>query len=266
MVVRNLLAGLSALKDVEVVDDISKADYVGVLQHPERLTNELPENALVGPNLFVLPHEAPELCNRFHNFIVPSDWVKDCYSTFPQMMHKNIGVWPVGIDTKTWQPKTKEDLDCFIYFKNRSKEDLKWVRKICKYYKLNYRVIKYGSYQEKDLFNLAQRSRFAILLTGTESQGIAYMNILSTNTPCYVFDRNTWVYDIDKSYRFRASSVPYFDGRCGEVSPNINLERFNNFLEDCRVGKFAPREYILENHTLKKSAERYMQFLREAHA
>lgn len=266
-VVKGLLKGLEGLQ-IEVVDKPSDADYIGSLQHPGAVYEHLPVNTLMGPNLFVLPKEAPELCNKFSNFVVPSEWVKDLYSQpifETQMKDKQIDVWSVGIDTNEWMPGAiQKDLDCFVYYKNRSQQDLALVYKICKHYKLNFEIIEYGSYKEEQLKTLCARSKFAILLTGTESQGIAYMNILSTDTPCFVFNKQKWVYDNDKSISAPASSVPYFDKRCGEISPDVNLALFETFMNNVNYKQYSPREYILENHTLEISTKNYIELLKKA--
>lgn len=259
MVAKNLKLGLQEL-EIEVTDRPNQTNYIGCLQHPQNLLNTLPDNTLVGPNLFVIPPEDPNLCARFNNFVVPSQWVKDLYCQFNEMKDKNIQVWSVGIDTERWHPCTDihKDLDCFIYYKNRSVEDLQWVVKLLKANNLNHRIIEYGSYEEPRLHTLCLRSKFAVLLTGTESQGIAYMNILSTRVPCYVFNKNTWTYDNDKNINCPATSVPYFSKECGEIVGDISVEHFRNFLTRVKSGEYNPRKYVLKNHTLKAAAHKYI--------
>jgi len=93
-------------------------------------------------------------------------------------------------------------------------------------------------------------------LNGTESQGIAYMEILSSGIPCYVFNRNIFSY---KSYSCLASSVPYFSEECGIISDDLDFNKFDDFLN--KIDLFNPRKYILENHTLEISARNYIRLL-----
>ena len=266
-VVQNLKAGLEKIGvSIHQMYDSRPWKYTGCLQYcePETLVHcaKSGNPILMGPNLFVLPPDNPSLCKLFNHFVVPSQWVKDKYEEFELMKGKNVYVWSVGIDTEEWCPanSTDDPLDCFIYFKNRSDQDLTVVEAICRKFGLSYDLIKYGNYQEDDLKALCARSKFCVLLTGTESQGIAYMQILSTNTPCYVFNSPVWKSE-DGKETAKASSVPYWDERCGFISDNVNLEHFQTFLEECKRKSFSPRDYILENHTLEKAAENYYSLL-----
>lgn len=269
MVVKNLKKGLEkiGIKHYDIFHS-NPTKYVGILQfcYPELLfqyPSSRKENVLVGPNLLVLPSDNPQICKSFENFITPSQWVKDLYLSFDLMKNKNIDVWPVGIDTEEWRPLLVEkDLDCLIYFKNRSEQDLKIAEAICRKNNLKYQVLKYGSYKEEELKNLCGRAKFAMLLTGTESQGVAYMQILSSNVPCYVFNNPEWKHESGK-VSCKATSVPYWDDCCGKIAQNIDLKHFQEFLGLLGKNHFNPRKYILENHTLEKSALRYYNILRE---
>lgn len=267
-VVHNLKSGLEKIGvSIHELYDSRPWKYTGCLQFcwPEILTSyaESKRPILMGPNLFVTPADNPSLCKLFNHFVVPSEWVKNFYQQFDLMSGKNIHVWPVGIDTDEWNLpdfQTEEELDCFIYFKNRSEQDLAVVEAICRKFNLKYEVIKYGNYQEEELKHLCAKSKFCVLLTGTESQGIAYMQILSTNTPCYVFNSSNWKSE-DGKYTVDASSVPYFDEQCGYISNDVDLVHFEDFIGKCTQGIFHPRNYILNNHTLVKSAKAYFDLL-----
>ena len=134
---------------------------------------------------------------------------------------------------------------------------------MCRYYKLNFEIIEYGTYDEDYLKNLCARSKFAILLTGTESQGVAYMNILNSDVPCYVFNKSTWSYNDD--IKFPATSVPYFNEQCGVIADDLNLERFEKFIKEVDKKTYSPRSYILSNHTLAHSAQKYIELIKKAY-
>lgn len=274
-VVQNLKLGLEKIgMNIHQFYESRPWKYSACLQFNKHDLNDLLFYAeskrpiLMGPNLFVLPNDNPMLCELFNDFVVPSEWVRNLYQKFELMKHKNIYVWPVGIDTNEWIEKNEVNkpndstIDCFIYFKNRSEQDLAVVEAICRKFGLKYKILKYGFYEEEELKNLCNLAKFAILLTGTESQGIAYMQILSTNTPCYVFNATSWVSE-DKTITASASSVPYFDNRCGYITNDVDLQHFDKFIQN--ISFFEPRKYIIENHTLEKSALEYYRFLQISH-
>ena len=266
-VVGNLRRGLIRMGVREL--PIDEAENVACLQWDELEPDAekfyspaqfLGKRALIGPNIWVEPHERPEL-HQFSDFVVPSQWVKDYQASYECMKGKNIHVWPAGIDTNTWAPDyTKElEFDAFIYFKNRGEQELIDLCGHLVELDLEGHVLAYGGYPEDHLLEFCHRSKFVILITGTESQGIAYMQILSTNTPCLVFNKPTW--ESPDGEIFPASSVPYFDDRCGKVVEEISLEVIKEFSKEVDEGKYNPREYILDNHTCEISAKRYLEIL-----
>jgi hypothetical protein len=81
------------------------------------------------------------------------------------------------------------------------------------------------------------------------------MEIMSMNVPIYVLDCKLW-----RGY-IPATSVPYFDDRCGVIETNMNNNSsFNYFIHN--LYNYKPREYILENHTLNISATKYIDILK----
>jgi len=92
-------------------------------------------------------------------------------------------------------------------------------------------------------------------LTKTESQGIAYQEILSMDVPCFVLDKDVW--DDYSGWSFPGTSVPYFDRRCGEKQKSIT--EFLSFYQ--RVDQFSPRSFVIENLSLTKQAKEYVNIL-----
>ena len=179
--------------------------------------------------------------------------------TDPLIEDKSVHVWAGGIETDVWKPVDfQPDFDCFIYYKNRSAEECQQVCDAVVQSGLKAVMIEYGSYHEQQLFEACYRSRFAILLTNTESQGYAYMQILSTGTPCLVVDKDHWT-SRDGAITFPATSVPYFDNRCGTLVPSLSCENLGTFQSS--LDAYAPRDYILENHTVEISTRKYLEIL-----
>jgi len=269
-VYQNLVSGLKELGHGVNQPIIGEHDLTVVLQLVPNIQQYDSRSTLYGPNLVVLPTEAKELfSDPAKHFLVPSQWVKDKYSQFDFVHPDNLHVWAVGIDTNKWLPidSHKKSQDCFIYFKNRSQADLEVVKLMMRKFKLRYSIIEYGKYGELELLEACHNSNFAILLTDTESQGIAYMEILSTDTPCYVFNKNQWKSE-DGSVVCQASSVPYFSNKCGEIAMDpISIDQFKTFVSDTKfLGKnlYSPRDYMINNHTLEQSAESLLRIASES--
>jgi hypothetical protein len=251
----NLVKGLDLIK-VDYKINIS-GDFNGCLNNHRYFWDMLPDNTLMGPNLIVNPPDDPQLFNRFKNILVPSNMVMNNYKKFDESKTTNFFVHATGIDTDFWEVEKNIDRDCLIYFKNRDEQELEDLKKLLDEKNITYYILKYGWYDEQDLKEILSKVKYTILLTNTESQGIAYMEILSTNTPCFVFNK---IYD---DGCLRGESVQYFNDKCGiiyngMVSKDMD-EKFNQFLDS--LNYFESREFIINDFTLSKSAEKYVKFL-----
>ena len=248
----NLIKGLEKL-GVKVFHNEEKS-HTGWLHGIPPLN--APENWLIGPNTFVIPTDLHpsfwERCPR--NVVTPAKWTTDLYSNYISSPHK-IYTWAVGIDTERFVPSDNKTNDCLIYVKGdpfNLKDNL--IEKLSDL-NLSYEQIEYGSYQEEELIEKAQASRFCVTLTRNESQGIAYQEILSMNVPCYIVDKLTW--DDRPGVSVSSSSAPYFDGRCGVKTSDLSsLDFFMNHLEN-----YKPREYIMNTLSLEKCASEYIELL-----
>jgi hypothetical protein len=99
-----------------------------------------------------------------------------------------------------------------------------------------------------------------------ESQGIALQEAMSMNLPVFAWDQEKWLDPSRMAWGETdtpASSVPYFDERCGATFRDLNSfrEKFDRFWEKVTEKKYAPREYVLENLTLEKSAGRMLEIV-----
>ena len=248
-------------RGIELVS-FNEAEYIACLQWLDEhldVADFANKKVLVGPNIWEAPSERPHVAKGFNDFIVPSQWVKDKHLTDPLGQGPNVHIWSGGIETDIWTPHDiAADIDCFIYFKNRSRAELDSLTKTLSDMGLKFGILEYGGYREEHLLEACHRSKFSILLNNTESQGYAYMQILSTNTPCIVLDQD-YLISRDGNTRWPATSVPYFDDRCGIKVKTIDREGIGSFINS--LDKFDPRSYILENHTIEISTEKYLSLL-----
>lgn len=252
-VASNLITGLRKLGH-DVVEN-EEGDYTGCLASWSPRFKDLPRNTLVGPNLVVLPTDDLEIWNLFDHLIVPCDWVEDYFNKFNCTKKTNLHKWAVGIDTDKFSPRGDKEIDCLIYFKNRSQQELNQVISTLNDKGFSHVVIKYGDYTEDTFIDVVRKCKFSIVLSSTESQGIAYQEILSMGVPCYIIDKHEW--NDRPGYSFPATSAPFFDNRCGIKCSDLSF--FGAFLYD--LNKFSPRDYILDNLTLEKCAGEYFNIM-----
>lgn len=260
-VIKNLKLGLDKLgvDYTENPQKINTEDKVIALQWHPLVSSVNPNNLLIGPNVCTLPIDNSFIMSQnYKKVVVPSEWIKNKYKKW--IPEEKIFVWPVGIDTDYFSDKSnvEKTFDCLIYYKRRSFEDLTLVTKTLKQYRQTFDIIEYGNYNEIDFINKVSRSKYVFLLDSCESQGIAMQEIMSMNVPMFVWDVTHWT-DRGEQFIVEASSIPYWDERCGacEKKAGSLYETFSVFLRE--FGFFKPRDYILENFTLEKQSNNIIE-------
>jgi hypothetical protein len=205
------------------------------------------------------------------------EWAAACY----QLAFGNrIRIWPVGIETEKFSPHSiaAKKFDFLIYNKLRWPGELPEpnlrdeVLRALNVRGLSYVEIGYGQYprgRENSYHAMLARSRAMLFLCENETQGIAYNEALSMGVPLLAWNPRCW---LDPNRHMHglgecpASSVPYWDDRCGEQFHTIATmsDTLDLFLDRLRHGSYRPREYILEHLTLEKCAWHYVTLLTEA--
>jgi hypothetical protein len=107
-------------------------------------------------------------------------------------------------------------------------------------------------YDEAAYINYLQEAKYGIWLGCHESQGFALEEALSTNVPLLVWNIKSMNQEYRSTYEdIPATSIPYWDERCGEYFYNINEveDKFNLFLS--KLDSYNPREYIVENLSIE---------------
>lgn len=187
-------------------------------------------------------------------------------------------VWPAGIDTDRWGPRAADNkaTDVLIYDKVRWEHDhfevemIRPIRDELQRRGLSFREVRYGFYREEDFQDLLKRSRAMIFLCEHETQGFAYLQTLSCGVPILAWDRGGYWQDpayYPHEVQFApVSSVPYWDPRCGVRFKDVDEfpERLNEFWSRVQAETLRPRDYILENLTLEKCAQQYVQLCEQA--
>lgn len=241
-VLGNLLSGLKKIGIEYKLN--SDGDKNIILQDCQRLRGDL-SNCLLGPNIATLPIDNDILMrpDSYHKIIVPSEWVKNLYSRW---IHKNkIFVWPVGIDTDLFHDYSNhhKQFDFLVYHKRRSDSELSRVLNFLESKNQSFTVMKYGNYSEEHFIDSIRNSKRGFIIGGTESQGIAIQEMLSCNLPLLVWDIKSWE-DRGILNSCSATSIPYYDGRCGEFFFDVN--ELENTYSKFMAGSFEPRNFVMK--------------------
>ena len=220
------------------------------------------ETTIIGPQVWLFDGYGQFLIenqNYYKKLIAPSQWVKDKFINKFNLPENKIAVWPVGIEE--FNNIREPNYDCLIYFKRRDESELLSVKKFLTSRGLSYRMVEYGGYDEMSFCNLINQAKFCFLINGTESQGIAVQEIMSMGVPIIAWDIKEWL-DQGEAYRVPATSVPYWDNRCGEKFYSIDkLEvTFDNFY--ARINEYDPKAYVKENLSFESSVKTLLDILK----
>jgi len=237
------------------------------------------KNVLIGPNIVELPGELPKIRKKLSKdsiYLHPSNWPMKIWH-LEGYDETKLKSWPVGIDTEKFSKVNSENNHkVLLYFKQRDKKLFEKAKQIIRKNNLHFLLIEYGKYSEQEYIKALKEAKFGIWIGCTESQGIGLQEALASNLPLIVLDAKSLFENaikpkksrfknetIKKLNSIKTSSAPYFDRRCGIKIENI-LELDNTIKElSFNFNDYKPREYILENLTIIKSAELFLDFFKE---
>lgn len=284
-VFHNLCLGLDELRMAYEVNlpfkGLAPDDRVGVLGQGRHCLDgyDRPNPIVAGIGLFTYAAEWPDLCETYPvvTFLSHSEWVS---ATVRPWFGARCAEWPVGIETERWIPAASaaKHVDFLLYdkihweYERRDRELLEPIRSLLRAKGLSFEELRYGSYEPDDYRAALSRCRALIYLGEHESQGIAVQEAMSSGVPVLAWDQG-WYLDPD---RLRwglpecvpATSVPYFDERCGVRFTGATdfPDRLDEFLDRLRGGRLAPRDYVLEHLTLARCSRHFVSFLDAARA
>jgi glycosyltransferase involved in cell wall biosynthesis len=276
----NLCAGLDKLGVKYRVNDYCHAqkhpDELGCIIGKSHILNKIKwqNPILFGAAVYSHPMDDPKLLERLpiKKILVPGEWMRKMCEPF---WDDKVTAWPVGIDTERWKPgdTPKKKWDFLLYDKLRWEHEsfenclIQPIRNELKKRNLSFREIRYGFYKEEEFEKTLQHCKAMIFLCEHETQGIAYQQALSSGVPILGWDRGGFwqdpTYYPHKVQFAPVSSVPYWDDRCGMKFLDIAefSERLGQFLEWLNAGAFKSRDFILENLTLEKCAQDYVNIV-----
>ena len=196
------------------------------------------DKLLVGPQIWPFAPDFYEL-KEYTSVLVPSKWCEKSYEKF--FPETKTSIWPVAI----YAPEVSgtPTTDCLIYHKNRSNEDLAYVKQLLSDRRLTYTQLQYGSYSQDDFRQALSSVRFCIIIDNTESQGIAIGEMMAAGKPLFVWDQPVWDH-LGEQYKIDATTVPYWDDMCGEKT--TERSELSNLLDKflSKRTSYTPAEYI----------------------
>jgi hypothetical protein len=222
------------------------------------------QNPLIGPICF---HHNDAICKSRDDhilvktgkkYLIASEWFK---ALIQNGLHlPSLQVWSSGVDTDFFCPSTCEkSQDYFIYFKSQNYMNLQLIHRFLftNYFKLSGNILTYYYYTPKMLKEEAQKSRFCIFISNTETQGLAPLEIMACDCPMIVLDCTKY---IGNGYTFDgATSVTCWDNTCGVKTSLERLEYdFPHFLAN--LSTYKPREFALK-HSFAAAAHRLRDLL-----
>ncbi|MCO5936059.1 glycosyltransferase family 1 protein [Mucilaginibacter sp. RB4R14] len=239
-----------------------------------------PNPVIAGIGLMTHPSEWPGLFTDYPvaKYLQHSVWANNVY--IPYYGTANCEIWPAGVNTGKWAPSanTTKKYDILVYDKimwdkDETRKQLKApiLEKLNKL-GLSYAEITYGDYKEAKYFDLLQQSKAMIFLCEHESQGFACCEAMATNVPVFAWNKGQWLdpnrFAWGETEPVPASSIPFFDTRCGMQFKNMEgfEASIDQFWHTLTTNGFKPREYILENITLKKSAQKMLDIINSVYS
>ena len=241
---------------------------VGLVGFPTVLDDwDLPNPAILGPSLYDHPSLAPDLMKdaRFRRYVVLAPWM---YDMFRAVYGDACARWYAGVDVDEWSDVSNcsKDIDFLIYDKirwNHSELEVRLLRRVQAILSargLRTHTIRYKFHDHVTYKQLLLRSRAMVFLCEHETQGLAYQEALASNVPVLAWDNGYWLDPLWKKVSPKmipASSVPFFSEECGERFRDVTEFETALSVFLSRLEHFKPRKFVIENLSMKESAEIY---------
>jgi glycosyltransferase involved in cell wall biosynthesis len=243
--------------------DIRKYDAVYSPCVPIDTYNYPNTKFIFGPHFSVFPDNKVSFILRENCvYIQPSEWCKNSWKEHAICNNLNIQVIPFGVDTERFKEvkPLEQRKKVFIYFKTRHPVELDFIKSILNNRKIEYKLFNYAEkYEEREYIDCLQNAKYGIWLGRHESQGFALEEALSCNVPLLVWDVTSM--NQEHGYKYpdiKATSIPYWDNRCGEVCHAYSEieETLDLFLSN--IEKYKPRDYVLENLSFDVCSKKWL--------
>ncbi len=272
-VVRSLLTGLRKMGVLfncnpatsneygEVVIVLSNFDYLRRAIQLKRMGKV--KKLIAGPNIVSYPEEANYIAAspEIDRYIQPSLWAKLWFLEVGSNFR--IAIWPAGVDSEYWKPNENqvagEKKNVLVYIKGAPREMAIAVENLLRKYGWQPLCIHYGSYTVVQYKDALLKSKIAVFLGGTESQGIALAEAWAMDVPTLVYNTRKLFY---RGRQFSmASFCPYLTDKTGidwrELDELEGLIKAMPYYLDV----FSPREWVLNNMTDEVCAKKMLDIV-----
>jgi hypothetical protein len=263
---------LTEIEKIDMLDhyDLSKFDCVYSPGQPIDV-NKYPNTLFIfGPHFSVFPELSQMNLIRGPNsvYIQPSDWASKTWENSNLCFNIKQRALPFGVDTERFKnihPLNKRDR-VFIYYKYRDPQLLNAIKSILSRNSINYSIFSCNAkYDETTYIEYLKHSKYGIWLGCHESQGFALEEALSCDVPLIVWNVRSMNEEYRSNYQnIPATSIPYWDERCGEVF--YNLEEFASkmpiFLS--KLSTYKPREFVVQNLSMEVCEQKLINLINES--
>lgn len=258
------------INNVNEIKNINLSDYDAVYSPCDIIDVSIYPNTkfVFGPHCCLFPNEQnlDLVKGKKSIYIQPSYWpINFWHCCDIKTKELNLIPFAFGVDTEKFKniKPINEKNKVFVYYKNRNPRDLHIIEYFLRQKSIEYRIFSYSNrYDENDYIQYLQDSKFGIWVGAHESQGFGLEEALSTNTPLLVWN----IKSMNQEYMSRyddipATSIPYWDQRCGEYFYNIEEleETFNLFTS--KLNTYKPREYILEKLSVEVCESNFIKLI-----
>ena len=215
-------------------------------------TSQFPNKKFIfGPHFSIFPNNKLNGINNVYKnsiYIQPSKWAMDSWkSNMEHIIPITTYCFPVNTNKFKCIDKVRDKV--FVYYKRRKPDELSLVTQFLESQNIEFKVFDYlKKYKEEDYLSYLQECKYGIVIDAHESQGFAIEEAMACNVPLLVWN----VRFMSQEYRSRypdipASSVGYFDERCGKIFYDQNefLQTYEEFMNN--MNNYNPREYVMEN-------------------
>ena len=247
-----------SVNEIEQFDIIySPGTAINVSKYPK-------QKFIMGPHFSVFPNEKQlKNINNVHNnalYIQPSDWATEVWVQLNIKQYLPIYTFSFPVDTDRFSPVDQDKNKIFLYYKRRDPNELKFLMQFLNNQKIHFKLFNYtAGYDENEYLQYLQQSKYGIILDAHESQGFAIEEALSCNVPLLVWNTKFMSQEYGGKYpNYPCNSIAYWDKRCGEFffEQKDFPSTFELFLS--KIDTYQPRQYILENLSVEKCAERWV--------